>query len=122
MINSGWFSFPRIAFIAVSAVAIGLIIFFIARGVATWVKNNNSPVETRHARAVSKRVKKSSGMTPTGTDGGFITTVNETFYMTFQLDGNETAEFKVRRSVYKAHNEGEPGDLTYRGTRFISFE
>lgn len=43
------------------------------------------------------------------------------YYLTFQTTDGETMEFEVPSGTYRAFDEGESGDLTLQGTRFIRF-
>lgn len=43
------------------------------------------------------------------------------YYVTFEADSGERMEFLVPSSEYGLLFEGDQGDLTFQGTRFISF-
>lgn len=102
-----------------------MFIFVAVSGISRWSKNNNSPRLSVPASAVSKRTRYSSGthMHHTGhpihhmSHGG-----HTTYYVTFQFDSGDRAEFIVDGSQYGIIVEGDVGTLTFQGTRFISFE
>lgn len=93
---------------------IGFFAYLIFNGVSTWVKNNNSPVETYNAVVVAKRTNVSGG----SGDSGATTS----YFVTFQLDDGSRLELRVKYNDYGAIAEGDVGVLTRQGTRFLGFE
>jgi len=93
---------------------IGFFAYLIITGISTWVRNNNSPVETYNAVVVAKRTNVSGG--------GSNTSASTSYHVTFQLDDGSRLELRVRHSDYGALAEGDVGVLTRQGTRFLGFE
>ena len=104
--------FPVIFFL-VSAAVITVIIVIIVKSVATGVKNNASPVLTVSARVVAKRTQTSGGMDdmPSST----------WYYATFEVASGDRIEFSVSGHESGMLAEGDVGNLTFQGTRYLSF-
>ena len=106
----------------------GLIIFRVVQGAKTWKKNNDSPVLTVSAKVVTKRSDvnyhhHNNNMTnnmPNNTmDMGYSST---DYYVTFEVPSGDRMEFHVPDVEYGMVTEGDHGNLTFQGTRFLSFE
>ena len=106
----------------------GLIIFRVVQGAKTWKKNNDSPVLTVLAKVVTKRSDvnyhhHNNNMTnnmPNNTmDMGYSST---DYYVTFEVPSGDRMEFHVPDAEYGMVTEGDHGNLTFQGTRFLSFE
>ena len=97
---------------------IGGIIFAIIKGVTTWSWNNQQPVQILPAHVVSKRTDTSGmGATMNGS-GGSISTW---YYVTFEMNGGQRQEFGLSGHEYGLLAEGDPGTLTFQGTRYKGF-
>ena len=102
--------FAGLIFIAV----IGIFAMVIIKGIATWVSNNNSPVETYNAVVVAKRANVSGG--------GNNSSASTSYHVTFELEDNSRLELGVKSHEYGTLAEGDVGVLTRQGTRFLGFE
>lgn len=54
-------------------------------------------------------------------DGSMYTTHSNTYYATFQVESGDLIEFVVNGREYGMLAEGECGELTFQGTRYIDF-
>lgn len=108
------FIFP-IFFLAV----FGFILFNLFRGAAQWNKNNRSPRLTVEARIVSKRTNVSHHH-----HGGEMhrSSTSTSYFVTFQVKSGDRMELRVAGHEYGMLVEGDFGDLTFQGTRYLSFE
>jgi hypothetical protein len=110
--------FP-VFFIAILAV----IVFAVVRGLGQWSKNNNSPRIPARARVVAKRENVDSHMHNTGdASSAPMMTSSTKYYVTFEFDTGDRAEFTVSGREYGVLAEGDEGTLTFQGTRYIGFE
>jgi len=92
-----------------------VIIFAIVKFVSQWVRNNNSPRITVPVYIVSKyRIPHE------GHDVDSPTTY--TNHVVFEIENAERIELRIPSKIYNFMVEGDYGNLTFQGTRFISFE
>ncbi|MDR3310441.1 MAG: DUF2500 domain-containing protein [Oscillospiraceae bacterium] len=119
---SSGFSITRlfpVFFLAILAV----IVFFAVRGIAQWSKNNGSPRVPARARVVSRRENVDTHMHDTGdVYSAPMMTSSTTYYVTFEFDTGDRAEFAVSGREFGMLAEGDEGTLTFQGTRYIGFE
>lgn len=96
---------------------LGILTAFIialCKGVGRWNKNNQAPRLTVNALVVAKR----TCCRHTGGDN-FGTTTN--YYATFEFESGDRQEFLVTGQEYGLMVEGDQGQLTFQGTRFLGF-
>jgi len=112
-------------FTVVFVLIFGMIVFTVIRGVGQWHKNNNSPRLVVDAEVVTKREDVSHSSMPVAGDAtgahGFHSTSSTTYYVTFEVKGGDRLEFCVDGSEYGQLVEGDHGELTFQGTRYIGF-
>lgn len=110
---------------AVFLLILGMIIFTVIRSVGQWHRNNNSPRLVVDAEVVTKREDVSHGSVPVAGDAtgahGFHSTSSTSYYVTFEVRGGDRLEFCVSGSEYGQLVEGDRGELTFQGTRYIGF-
>lgn len=103
-----------------------IIVFTFVKGIATWFKNNNSPRLTVLARIVAKRQNTTHNNQPNAGDisgaHGFHTISSTSYYVTFQVDSGDRMELSVSGSEYGVLAEGDKGQLTFQGTRYLTFD
>ena len=92
----------------------GMLVLFmflviIGGGISQWVKNNTSPRETVKARVVDK--KSEVTYIQQEQNGMMTNTPQWSYYIVFEFE-----------KEYKRICEGDCGDLTFQGTRYIGFE
>lgn len=89
-------------------------------------KNNNSPRLTVSARIVAKRQNTTHNNQPNAGDisgaHGFHTISSTSYYVTFQVDSGDRMELSVSGSEYGVLAEGDKGQLTFQGTRYLTFD
>ena len=111
------FSAFGVMFIVVFVIVIGTFI------VSTWNKNNQSPRLTVPAKVVSRRTAISRHNHATGGEAcGTVTTSSTRYYVTFQVESGDRMELSVNGPEYGMLAEGDVGELTFQGTRYLSFE
>lgn len=93
-------------------VVIGFILFVIFSGVAQWSKNNNSPIEKVVVTVVAKRTQIS---------GGGETRARQHYFVTFEKADRTRIELQVKDSMSGMLVEGDKGELSFQGTRFLEF-
>lgn len=98
---------------AIFLFVIGMFLFIIVRGLKTWFSNNQAEVITTVCRIVDKRTKVWGGTGDTRT--------NTSYFITFEFEDGSRKEFRVRSKQFGLLVAGDMGDLTYQGSRFISF-
>lgn len=97
----------------------GIIIFRIVSGAKEWKNNNDSPVLSVSAKVVAKR-----------TDVHHHHHVNEqmhhssstNYYVTFEVESGDRMEMKMKGNQYGMLVEGDRGQLTFQGTRYLEFK
>ena len=110
-----------IMFTVVFLLVIGMFIVTAVKGIGQWSKNNNSPRLTVSATVVAKRTNVSRRR-----HGG----VNEHhhhhtstwYYVTFQVESGDRMELSMTGQEYGLLIEGDRGNLTFQGTRYLGFE
>lgn len=117
----GYFDMFTIMFSIVFVIVIGMFIVTAIRGIGEWNKNNHSPRLTVIATVVAKRTNVAHHH-----HGG----VNEhhhhhtstTYYVTFQVESGDRMELQMSGREYGMVVEGDVGNLTFQGTRYLGFE
>ncbi|MDD6036100.1 MAG: DUF2500 domain-containing protein [Lachnospiraceae bacterium] len=102
-----------------------LTVFIVAfiKGIGQWNKNNHSPRLNVDATVVAKRtdISHSSGhhdhSAGMHTDGHTSTS----YFVTFQVRSGDRIEFHVSGEEYGLLAEGDYGDLSFQGTRYLGF-
>ena len=100
-----------------------IVMFIVAavKGIGQWSKNNNSPRLTVPATVVAKRGDISRHVHGAG-DGAHHHHTSTTYYVTFQVESGDRMEFHVSGSEYGMLVEGDTGNLSFQGTRYLGFE
>lgn len=111
----------EIMFFLMFILIFGMIVFTIIKGVGQWNKNNHSPRLTVPATVVAKRGDVSHHHHQ---DAGGVghTSSTTTYYVTFQVASGDRMELCVGGTEYGMLVEGDCGDLTFQGTRYLGFE
>lgn len=116
----------NIVFVLVFGIVIVMFIVTAVKGIGTWHKNNNSPRLTVEATVVSKRQNTSVHHHNNAGDAtgahGVHTTTSTTYYATFQVASGDRMELLVGGREYGMLAEGDFGELTFQGTRYLGFE
>ena len=111
------FDIFSILFGLVFLVVIGTFVVTFIRGIRQWNRNNHSPRLTVSATVVTKR----TNVTRHSHDHHHHTT-STSYYVTFQVDSGDRMEFHVSGQEYGMLVEGDQGNLSFQGTRYLGFE
>ena len=91
-----------------------------------WNKNNHSPRLTVPATVVAKRNHTSHHRHANAGDAtgahGYHTTSSTSYFVTFQVESGDRMELMVAGRAYGLMAEGDRGNLTFQGTRFLDFQ
>lgn len=104
------------------------VIFLVTaiKGLGQWNKNNHSPRLTVPVTVVSKRTNVSHHRHGNAGDisgaHGYHTTTDTSYYVTFQVESGDRMELHVPGAQFGLMVEGDRGDLTFQGTRFLEFQ
>lgn len=108
------FAIIFIAFLAVCIAAVG-------KGIGEWNKNNQSPRLTVFAEIVSRRVDVTYHH-HMDENNMWANHSSTWYYITFQVASGDRMEFLVSGKEYGMLSEGDKGELTFQGTRYLSFK
>lgn len=104
----------------VFVLVIGVFVFVAVKGIGQWNKNNHSPRLTVSAAVVAKRIRVSGGHMHSA-DVHHHTHTTTSYYVTFQVDSGDRMELAVDGTEYGMLVEGDRGELTFQGTRYLGF-
>lgn len=110
----------EVIFFLMFFLVLGIILFTFIKGVAQWNKNNHSPRLTVPVTIVTKRTQVGHHH-HAGADGVHHTSTYTTYYVTFQVASGDRMELTVLGKEYGLLVEGDRGQLTFQGTRYLSF-
>ena len=110
----------EIMFMLMFLLVAGVIVFTIVRGIGEWNKNNHSPRLTVAATVVTKRTEVTHHHSDTNGMGHSHSTT--WYYATFQVESGDRMEFAVGGGEYGLLAEGDRGQLSFQGTRYLGFE
>ena len=111
----------RIMFILAFVLVIGMFLVFAVKGIVQWNQNNHSPRLTVPAVIVAKRTNVTRHHHG-GAGGHHHHHTSTSYYVTFQFGGGDRMELLVSGSEYGMLVEGDQGDLSFQGTRYLGFE
>ena len=111
----------QIMFGLVFVLTIGTFIVIAVKGISQWNKNNHSPRLTVPATIVAKRTNVSRHRHGSA-NGHHHHTTSTTYYVTFQVESGDRMELHVAGHEYGLLVEGNKGNLTFQGTRYLGFE
>ena len=104
-------------------VVFGMFIVIAIKAISQWNKNNQSPRLTVPAAIVAKRTNVSHHHHHNhGGTGMHHTTHSTTYYVTFQVESGDRMELNVAGHEFGLLIEGDRGNLTFQGTRYLGFE
>lgn len=110
-----------VMFTLVSVLVIGMFVVTAVRGIRQWNKNNNSPRLTVPATVVDKRTNVTH-LHHNGAGGHHHHHTSTTYYVTFQVDSGDRMELQVNGTECGMLIEGDRGELSFQGTRYLGFE
>ena len=115
------FSVMPIFMFVIFAFVIGTFIVAAVRGIGEWNKNNHSPRLTVPATLVTKRTNVSHHRHNHSGTHMAHTSTSTTYHVTFQFESGDRMEFHVNGQEYGMLVEGDYGDLSFQGTRYLGF-
>jgi len=118
--GSGFVIF-QIMFGLVFALTIGTFIVIAVKVIGQWNKNNHSPRLTVPATIVAKRTNVSRHRHH-GAGNLHHSHTSTSYYVTFQVESGDRMELHVAGHEYGLLVEGDKGNLTFQGTRYLGFE
>lgn len=100
--------------------ALGIILLQLIRGASQWNRNNHAPRLTVSAVVVAKR----GDVIHHHHDAGGVghTASSTTYYVTFQVASGDRMELQLDGREYGLLAEGDQGELTFQGTRYLGFQ
>ena len=111
------FSIFGIIWVVMFLLVFGIILFALITGIRQWNKNNHSPRLTVPATVVAKRTNVSHHH---GTNHGVHHSTS--YYVTFQVESGDRMELHMAGHEFGMLVEGDRGNLTFQGTRYLGFE
>ena len=110
------FEIFSLLFFLVFFMVFGIILVTMIRGIKQWNQNNHSPRLTVDATVVTKR------MQVTHHNGrNSMPRSTTTYFVTFQVESGDRMELHVAGQEYGLLIEGDRGQLTFQGTRYLGF-
>lgn len=111
----------EVIFFTVFVLVLGIFIVIAVKGIGEWHKNNQSPRLTVSASVVAKRVNLSHHA---GTDHSMphMSHTSTRYYVTFQVESGDRMELRLSGHEYGMLAEGDQGQLTFQGTRYLHFD
>lgn len=95
----------------------GMILYIFMRNIKQERKNDQSPRLTVDAKVVAKRTNH------TRHSGGqhHMAHTTTTYFVTFEVESGDRMELRLQGQEYGLIVEGDRGELTFQGTRFLGF-
>lgn len=115
------FGMFNIMFMLISVMVFVVFAITIYRMLTQWNKNNHSPRLTVPVTVVAKRTNVSRHH-HNGTGSMHHTSTSTSYYITFQVSSGDRMELHVPGYEFGMIVEGDRGNLTFQGTRFLGFE
>ncbi len=117
----GGFGMFNIMFTIVFVLVTGTFVVILVKGISEWNKNNHSPRLTVLATIIAKRTNVSRHRHG-GANGHHHHHTSTTYYVTFQVESGDRMEFHISGQEYGLLIEGDKGNLSFQGTRYLGFE
>lgn len=113
------FAMFKVMFTIVFVMVLGVFAVTIIGGIREWNKNNHSPRITVPATIVSRRTHISHRRRAGENHHSRTST---SYYVTFQVESGDRIEFHMSGPEYGLLVEGDHGNLSFQGTRYLGFE
>lgn len=117
----GGFGLFGIMFTIVFLLVTGTFVVVFVKIISEWNKNNHSPRLTVPARIVAKRTNVSHHHNSSANGHPHFHT-STSYYVTFQVESGDRMEFHVTGQQFGLLLEGDQGNLSFQGTRYLGFE
>ena len=115
------FDLFQIMFFLVFFLVMSTFVVTIGKSVLQWNKNNHAPRLTVPATIVAKRTNHTRHH-HSGAGNHHHYHTSTTYYVTFQVESGDRMELNLEGSEYGLLIEGDRGNLTFQGTRYLGFE
>lgn len=115
------FNIMGILFVVMFILVFGIIVSVIVKGIGQWNKNNHAPRLTVPATVVAKRTDVSHHH-HRGANDHMHHHSSTWYYVTFQVDSGDRMELSVTGQDFGMLIEGDRGNLSFQGTRYLGFE
>lgn len=112
------FSIVPLLFIVVFMFVFGVVVYTFIRSIKQERNNNQSPRLTVEAKVVTKRTSfyRSAGTNHTVGHG------HTSYFVTFEVKSGDRMELQVQGYEYGMLVEGDFGELTFQGSRYLGFQ
>ena len=110
----------EILFSTVFILVIGVFIVTAVKGVSQWNKNNHAPRLTVPATVAAKRFHTAHHH-HAGAGGHSHHHTSTSSSVTFQVESGDRMELHMSGHEYGLLVEGDRGNLTFQGTRYLGF-
>ena len=117
----GGFELFGIMFAVVFLLFVITFVMVIVKGIGEWNKNNHSPRLTVPAAVVAKRTNVTRHRSGGANDHHHYHT-STTYYVTFEVESGDRMELQMTGQEYGLLIEGDKGELSFQGTRYLGFE
>ena len=117
----GGFGMFQVMLTIVFLLCTGTFVVILVKGISEWNKNDHSPRLTVPATIVAKRTNVSRHRHG-GANGHHHHHTSTTYYVTFQVESGDRMEFHITGQEYGLLVEGDKGNLSFQGTRYLGFE
>lgn len=115
------FDLFQLMFTLVFLLVIGMFVVILVKNISEWNKNNHSPRITVPATVVAKRANVSRHRS-NGAGGHHHYHTSTNYYVTFQVESGDRMELHMAGHEFGLLVEGDRGNLTFQGTRYLGFE
>jgi len=117
----GGFGMFSIMFTVVFLLIAGTFAVILLKGIGEWNKNNHSPRLTVPATIIAKRTNVSRHR-HSGASIHHHYHSSTSYYVTFQVESGDRMEFHISGQEYGLLIEGDHGNLSFQGSRYLGFE
>ena len=114
-------AFFDIVFVLIFCATFGIILYAFVNAARREINNNRSPRLTVTATVVTKRRNESSHYHSSG-NACAHRHYSTNYYVTFQVQSGDRLELNVGANEIGYLVEGDYGNLSFQGTRFLGFE
>lgn len=111
----------ELLFLVVFVLILGTFLVNFVRGFRRWNQNNHLPRLTVEAQVVSRRSDVAYHHHRQGNSATHVSS-STTYYVTFQVASGDRMEFVVPGTEYGMLVEGDRGQLSFQGTRYLGFQ
>jgi len=112
----GFFVIHRLMFTLIPILMLLIIATQLIRSITQWNKDNHAPRLTVPATVVAKREDYRRRK------NGNHTSHRTWYYVTFQVESGDRMELQLQGNEYGLLVEGDRGNLTFQGSRYLGFE